>query len=49
MYIYRDEGHLDKLISEAIYTDYAFQAMIGETELLVFTSIHLPKNLHSES
>ncbi|XP_051139497.1 uncharacterized protein LOC127257174 isoform X2 [Andrographis paniculata] len=42
----RDGELLDSVIAEAVYSDFAFRAMIGETELLIFTSVQLPKKLH---
>lgn len=42
----RDEEVFGSLVNEAIYTDFAFRAIIGETELLIFTSVQLPKKLH---
>lgn len=45
----RDEELLDNLLSHAICTDFALKTMIGKAELLIFTSLHLPGNIHSES
>lgn len=45
----RDEEVLDNLVNHVICTDFALKSMIGEAELLIFTSLQLPQNLHSES
>lgn len=45
----RDEEVLDNLVTHAICTDFALRSMIGEAELLIFTSVQLPQNCHSES
>ncbi|KAL8059458.1 hypothetical protein ABFS82_03G087900 [Erythranthe guttata] len=42
----RDEDVFDSLLSYAIYTDFALKAMIGDAELLIFTSVQLPGKLH---
>ncbi|XP_057795517.1 uncharacterized protein LOC131011728 isoform X6 [Salvia miltiorrhiza] len=42
----RDEEVLDNLVTHAICTDFALKSMIGEAELLIFTSLQLPQNLH---
>lgn len=41
----RDEEVLDNLMTHAICTDVALKSMIGEAELLIFTSLQLPRNL----
>lgn len=45
----RDEGVLDNLLTHTINADFALKSMIGEAELLIFTSLQLPQNFHSES
>ncbi|KAG6390486.1 hypothetical protein SASPL_148221 [Salvia splendens] len=40
----RDEEVLDNLVTHAICTDFALKSMIGEAELLIFTSVQLPQN-----
>ncbi|XP_042036969.1 uncharacterized protein LOC121783005 isoform X1 [Salvia splendens] len=42
----RDEEVLDNLVAHAICTDFALRSMIGEAELLLFTSVQLPQNRH---
>ncbi|XP_047964286.1 uncharacterized protein LOC125208675 isoform X2 [Salvia hispanica] len=42
----RDEEVLDNLVTHAICTDFALKSMIGEAELLIFTSVQLPQNRH---
>ncbi|KAH6824086.1 hypothetical protein C2S53_004052 [Perilla frutescens var. hirtella] len=42
----RDEEILDNLVTHAICTDFALKSTIGEAELLIFTSLQLPQNLH---
>lgn len=46
---HRDEEVFDSLLAYAAYTDFALKAMIGEAELLVFTSLQLPGKLQSKS
>ncbi|KAG8378129.1 hypothetical protein BUALT_Bualt08G0106000 [Buddleja alternifolia] len=42
----RDEEVLDSLMSDAICNDFALKAMVGKSELLIFTSLQLPQKLH---
>lgn len=42
----RDEDVLDNLLTHTINADFALKSMIGETELLIFTSLQLPQNFH---
>lgn len=47
--LHRDENVLDNLLTHTINADFALKSMIGEAELLIFTSLQLPQNFHSES
>ncbi|KAL8515157.1 hypothetical protein ACS0TY_014025 [Phlomoides rotata] len=42
----RDEDVLDNLLTHTINADFALKSMIGEAELLIFTSLQLPQNFH---
>ncbi|KAL0314431.1 UNVERIFIED_CONTAM: hypothetical protein Sangu_2287500 [Sesamum angustifolium] len=45
----RGEEILDCLLNDAICTDFALKGMIGKAELLIFSSLQLPENLHRET